>query len=104
MAAVGAVLGTLRLGGLASVEGVRVAGDLVAAAVVTGVDLGAGSAVLALVVLAVRHNLAGEGTVRVQGRGGPSTRTVVQVVRILAESVVAAIVTYYTGIRIYRIG
>lgn len=51
MAAVGAVLGAHGLGGLAAVQGVCVAGDLVAAAVVAGGDLGAGALVLALVVI-----------------------------------------------------
>jgi hypothetical protein len=40
----------------------------------------------------VRHGLAGEGAVRVQGGGGAGARAVVKVVRVLAQTVVAAVV------------
>jgi hypothetical protein len=73
---------------------VGVAADLVAAAVVAGVDLAAGARVLALVVLAVGHDLAGEGAVGVQGRVGAGLGAVVQVVGALAEAVVAAVVAW----------
>jgi hypothetical protein len=91
VAAVGAVLGTLRLGGLASVEGVRVAGDLVAAAVIASLHLRA-SAGHALVVLAMGHDGAGEGAVGVQLGGGSGARAVEEAVGVLAQPVVATVV------------
>lgn len=92
MAAVGAVLGARGLRALAAVQRVRIAADLVGAAVVAGVDLAAAALVLALVVLAVRHDLAGEGAGGVQGGVAACLGAVVQVVRVLAQAVVAAVV------------
>jgi len=93
VAAVGAVLGTLGLGGLATVQSVRIAGDLVVTAVVAGGHLGA-AARHALVVLAVGHDGAGEAAVGVQTRRGTGAGAVVQVVGVLAQAVVAAVVAW----------
>ena len=90
-AAVAAVLGAGGLGGLAAVQRVRVAVDLVAAAVVAGVHIGAGAGA-ALVVGAVRHGGAGEGAVGVQHWGGARAAAVEQIVRVLAQAVVPAVV------------
>ena len=91
VAAVGAVLGTLGLGGLAAVQRVGITGDLVVAAVVASGHLGAGAR-HALVVLAVGHDGAGEAAVGVQTGGGTGAGAVVQVVGVLAEAVVTAVV------------
>lgn len=93
VAAVGTVGGARGLAGLAAVQRVRVATDLVRAAVVARAHLAAGAAVLALVVLPVRHGLAGEGAGGVQRGTGTRARAVVQVVGVLAQPVVAAVVT-----------
>lgn len=95
MATVGAVLGSLGLGGLAAVQGVLVAGDLVTTAVVAGAHVGARAAD-ALVVLAAGHDGAGEGAVRVQGGGSTGARAVVKAVGVLAEAVVTAVVACFS--------
>jgi hypothetical protein len=97
VAALGAVLGTLGLGGLAQEQSVRVPADLVTAAVVAGVH-GAAGAAHTLVVLARRHDGASEGAIGMQGGLGTRSTAVVQVVGIQTEAVVATVVAYINKI------